>query len=133
MNATAIDHVNLKIPDDGKDAALDFYCDGLGFDADDLGVYESGEKPFFSIRLSPGSVLHLWPDADFEAPTGTNYDHVAIRLDESIAEVKATLDDAGIEILDEFEPLGATGTGPAVYVEGPFGYRVELKVESTET
>ena len=128
MDATTIDHVNLKIPEDGKSEALTFYRDGLGFGADRLDVYESGEKPFFSIRLSAGNVLHLWPDEDFEAPTGTNYDHVAIRLDEPIESVKEALDEAGIEVQNEFEPLGATGTGPAVYVEDPFGYRVELKV-----
>ena len=109
---------------------MGFYCDGLGFDADRLDAYESGEKPFFSIRFSAGSVLHLWPDADFEVSTGTNFDHVALRLDEPLERVKAALDEAGVETDQEFEPLGATGTGPAVYVEDPFGHRLELKVES---
>lgn len=129
MDAAAIDHVNLKIPADGTEAALDFYRDGLGFDADRLDAFESGEKPFFSIRLSAGSVLHLWPDAAFDAPTGTNFDHVAVRTEESIADVKATLEEAGVDVETEFEPLGATGTAPAVYVEDPFGYRIELKAE----
>lgn len=128
MDATTIDHVNLRIPEDGKKPALEFYCDRLGFEADRLAEFESGEKPFFAIRLTPGNVLHLWPDEGFEAPTETNFDHVAVRLNESIEAVKATLNDAGVEIDEEFEPLGATGTAPAVYVEDPFGYRLELKV-----
>lgn len=127
MDVATIDHVNLKIPADGTADALAFYCDGLGFEADRLDAFESGDKPFFSIRLTDENVIHCWPDEDFEAPSGVNYDHVAIRLAESIEDVKATLADAGIEVDREFEPLGATGTGPAVYVEDPFGYRVELK------
>lgn len=129
MDATAIDHVNLKIPADGKADALAFYCDGLGFAADRLDAFESGEKPFFSIRLTAGSVLHLWPDAAFEPPTGANFDHVAIRLDATVGEIEQTLAAADIEVDRSFEPLGATGTGPAVYVEDPFGYRLELKAE----
>ncbi|MFB6170330.1 MAG: VOC family protein [Haloarculaceae archaeon] len=130
MDAATIDHVNLKIPADGVDDALAFYRDGLGFEADRLDAYESGEKPFFAIRLTDENVLHLWPDDSFDPPTGTNFDHVAVRLDESIADVKATLDAAGIDVDREFEPLGATGTAPAVYVEDPFGYRLELKART---
>jgi lactoylglutathione lyase len=127
MDATAIDHVNLRIPADGADEALAFYCDGLGFEPARLERFESGEKPFFSIRLTAGSVLHLWPDAGFEAPTGANFDHVAIRLDETVGDVKETLAAAGVDVERESAPLGATGTAPAVYVEDPFGYRIELK------
>lgn len=127
MDATEIDHVNLKIPADGTDDALAFYRDGLGFAADRLAEYESGEKPFFSIRLADGCVLHLWPSKEFEAPTGANYDHVAVRLEEPIDAVRERLTDAGIDVDREGTPLGATGTAPAVYVEDPFGYTVELK------
>lgn len=129
MDATDIDHVNLRIPADGTADALDFYRDRLGFEADRLDAFEAGEKPFFAVRLAPGNVLHLWPDEAFEPPTGTNFDHVAVRLDEAVEDVKATLDEAGVDVQEEFEPLGATGTAPAVYVEDPFGYRIELKVE----
>jgi len=128
MDATAIDHVNLNIPSDGLEDAIAFY-ESLGFEADRLDEYESGEKPFFSIRLTAGAVLHLWPDEEFTPPSGENYDHVAIRVADSIEEVKETLDAADIEIENEMTPLGATGTAPAVYVIDPFGYRVELKTD----
>ncbi|MFA1609462.1 VOC family protein [Halobellus rubicundus] len=129
MNGTAIDHVKLQIPADGIETALAFYRDGLGFEIDGMDLYESGEKPFFSVRLAPGAVIHLEPSDDFAAPSRTAYDHVAVRVDDTIEGVEAALDDAGIEIDRRLDPLGATGVAPAVYVTDPFGYRIELKAE----
>ncbi|MFB6089505.1 MAG: VOC family protein [Halobellus sp.] len=129
MNGTAIDHVNLQIPDDGLDAALAFYRDALGFEIVGMDRYESGDKPFFSVRLAPDAVIHVQPSAEFEPPTRTAYDHVAVRVDDTIEGIESTLDDAGVEIDRRFEPLGATGVAPAVYVTDPFGYRIELKAE----
>ncbi|RLM90797.1 VOC family protein [Halobellus sp. Atlit-38R] len=129
MNATAIDHVKLHIPDEGIETALGFYRDALGFGIDGMDLYESGAKPFFSVRLAPGAVIHLQPSDEFEEPTKAAYDHVAIRVDETIDGIEATLDDAGVEIDRRLDPLGATGVAPAVYVTDPFGYRIELKAE----
>lgn len=126
MNVEAIDHVNLRIPEDGLDPAREFYVDALGFSLEGLDAFPD-EKPFFSVRLAEGCVLHLWPDERFEKPERENYDHVAIRVRESIDEVKQRLDAHDVEIVDKLEPLGATGVAPAVYIRDPFGYRVELK------
>jgi lactoylglutathione lyase len=129
MDGTAIDHVKLRIPADGIETALAFYRDALGFGIDGMDLYESGEKPFFSVRLAPGAVVHLEPDEAFAAPTQTAYDHIAVRVDDDIEGIEATLADAGIEIDRRLDPLGATGVAPAVYVTDPFGYRLELKAE----
>jgi catechol 2,3-dioxygenase-like lactoylglutathione lyase family enzyme len=127
VNARHIDHVNLRIPADGADDAREFYGDRLGFGIEDA-LYEADEKPFLDVRLSATGVLHLWPTTEFEPPTATNYDHVAIVVEESVEAIEADLDAAGIDVdrtLDS--PLGATGEAGAVYVRDPFGYRVELK------
>lgn len=127
MDVQEIDHVNLRIPKGGLDTARDFYVDALGFSIEGLDKFPD-EKPFFSVRLTGGCVLHLWPDEEFQEPLQReNYDHVAIRVDENVEDVKALLDDHDIAIEDEREPLGATGVAPAVYVRDPFGYRVEVK------
>lgn len=127
MQGRHIDHVNLRIPADGKADAEAFYRDGLGFGIEDA-RYEAGDKPFFDVRLSATAVLHLWPSEEFERPTATNFDHVCVVVEEDVDAVKARLDEAGIEIDDELaSPLGATGEAPSVYVVDPFGYRVELK------
>lgn len=127
MQARHIDHVNLRIPADGPDDAREFYGERLGFEIED-DHYESGEKPFFDVRLSPTAVIHCWPTEEFEPPTATNYDHVAVGVEESIEEIATELGAAGVEVEKRLDsPLGATGEGPAVYVRDPFGYRVELK------
>jgi len=127
MQARHIDHVNLRIPADGVDDAREFYGERLGFGIED-DSYAAGEKPFFDVRLTPEAVVHLWPTDSFEPPTATNYDHVAVLVEESIAEIEAELDEAGVEVEETLDsPLGATGEAPAVYVRDPFGYRVELK------
>ncbi|WP_144798730.1 VOC family protein [Halorubrum depositum] len=127
MQARHIDHVNLRIPEDGVADAREFYGERLGFGIEDA-LYAADEKPFFDVRLSATAVVHLWPTDEFEPPTATNYDHVAVVVEESIEEIEAELDAAGVEIEKTLDsPLGATGVAGAVYVRDPFGYRVELK------
>ncbi|MFC7324441.1 VOC family protein [Halorubrum rutilum] len=127
MQARHIDHVNLRIPEDGADDARGFYGERLGFGIEDA-LYAAGEKPFFDVRLSATGVIHCWPTDEFEPPTATNYDHVAVVVEEPIEEVEAELAEAGVEVEKTLDsPLGATGEAGAVYVRDPFGYRVELK------
>jgi catechol 2,3-dioxygenase-like lactoylglutathione lyase family enzyme len=127
MRARHIDHVNLRIPEDGAEEAREFYGEKLGFGIEDA-LYAADEKPFFDVRLSATAVIHLWPTDEFERPTETNYDHVAVVVEESVESIEAELDDAGVEVEKTLDsPLGATGEAGAVYVRDPFGYRVELK------
>lgn len=128
VNVSAIDHVNLRIPADGVDAALEFYRDALGLSVEGLDHYRAGDRSFFDVRLAPEHVIHLWPTASFDPPTGENYDHVALVVGGDIESVRADLERAGVPIENEIDaPLGATGRAPAVYVTDPFGYTVELK------
>ena len=127
MHVRAIDHVNLQIPVDGIETAVEFYDGLLGFDVENLELYESGEKGFFSFRLTETSVFHMRPMEDFQQPSGHSYDHVALLIDDPVDDVKQTLADAGVEIEKELEPLGATGVAPAIYVTDPFGYTIEIK------
>ena len=127
MKARHIDHVNLRIPEDGAADAREFYGEKLGFGIEDA-LYAADEKPFFDVRLSATAVIHLWPTDSFEGPTETNYDHVAVVVEESVDEIAAELAAAGVEVEQTLDsPLGATGEAGAVYVRDPFGYRVELK------
>lgn len=127
MNVRAIDHVNVRIPDSGVDQAVEFYTDVLEFEPEQLDAYRAGDRTLFSFRLGDTAVLHIRPVEEFEPPSGSNYDHFALVVDATVEEIKDRLDDAGIEIRRGGNPLGATGRAPAVYVEDPFGYVIELK------
>lgn len=129
MQGRAIDHVNIKIPDDRVDDAVDFYQHGLGFKPEQLDAYRNGDRTLFSFRISSTSLLHVRPvkPSEYEDPEGTNYDHFAIVLEADIDEIRDTLEEADIELRRTSNPLGATGRNPAAYVEDPFGYVIELK------
>jgi catechol 2,3-dioxygenase-like lactoylglutathione lyase family enzyme len=132
MNAAHLDHVNLRIPESRVDDAVNFYRETLGFRLEDLDAYQAGDRPIFSVRLSATSIIHLSPSESFEPPEARNFDHVAIVVDETIDELKAELGDAGVDIERESTPKGATGTAPAVYIQDPFGYRLEIKSSHAE-
>lgn len=127
MDVRAIDHVNFLIPEDRVDEALAFYRDALGFGVEDLEAYREGDRPLFSFRLGESCVIHVSPTDEFEAPSEQNFRHVCLVVEATREEVKAKLDEAGYEVRRESNPLGATGRNPAVYVEDPFGYVLELK------
>lgn len=129
MDATGIDHVNLRIPEDAVEEVREFYVDALGFSLEGLDRYRDGEKSFYTVRLGEDCVVHLRPDESFETPPGTGYDHLAVRVDADIDAVKTRLDAHGVVVEQELEPLGATGVAPAVYVRDPFGYLLELKAD----
>lgn len=128
MNVRRIDHVNLRVPEEGVETAVRFYADRLGFDIEGLERYREGEQSFFDVRLAPAHVIHLWPTASFDPPEGNNYDHVALVVEADIAALKTALREAGVAVQSERQaPRGAIGEAPAVYVEDPFSYRIELK------
>lgn len=127
MRARAIDHVNLRIPEAEVEAALGFYRDVLGFEPENLEQYRSGERSIFSFRLGESSVIHVRPVSDFEPPTDANFDHVAVVVETTAEAVRERLEDAGVEVVREGNPLGATGRNPAVYARDPFGYLLEFK------
>jgi len=128
MDVATIDHVTVHVPADGVEAAVAFYGETLGFDVEGMDDHEAGEKPFFDVRLGPRNVLHVWPLAEFEAPDGRGYDHLALLVDEPLDDLLAGLEERGVEIERRMDaPRGATGAAPGAYLRDPFGYRVELK------
>lgn len=126
MGARRIDHVNIRIPDDGVDKAVAFYHGVLGFEPAKLDLYRSGERTSFAFRISDEALLHVRPVEEFVEPDGTSYDHCCILVDD-LEEYRHRFQTNDVDILREGTPWGATGRAPAVYVEDPFGYRIELK------
>lgn len=138
MDALAIDHVNLRYPADRLEDVIEFYCEKLGF-SPELLAYDDEGDPYvdhpshFSVRLNDECLIHMTPAADpdvvnrYTDEERTGFDHVSIIVEAPIEDIKRRLDDADVEIHREFEPGGATGVGPAVFVVDPVGYMLELK------
>ena len=124
-----IDHLVLRISD--LDAMLHFYCSALGCTVerrkDDIGL----------IQLRAGrSLIDLVPvdgtlgQAGGAAPgkEARNLDHFCLRLDPfDEAEIRAHLEEFGIEVGDVELRYGAEGVGPSIYLTDPEGNVVELK------
>lgn len=127
MDVTSLDHVALRIPEDGVKQVLAFYGDALGLELENVDRYDRGDLDVVSARVSETGIIHFRPVAAFESPTDHSYDHLAITVADSIEDIKRRLREAGIEITVADTRLGATGTAPAVYVRDPFGYRLEIK------
>ncbi|MFB6167190.1 MAG: VOC family protein [Candidatus Nanohaloarchaea archaeon] len=133
METAGIDHVNIRIPEDGVDEALEFYRGVLGMEPEKLDLYREGERTSFAFRISRGSLLHVRPVEDFETPEDHSFDHFCILFEGGIEDLKEALEEGGVGIEREGTPWGAEGRGPAVYVRDPFGYLVELKKATSTT
>lgn len=127
MQPRRIDHLNVRIPNDGVDDAVAFYRDLLGFEVRNLDAVRAGDRSLFTCYCDGECVMHLRPDDDFTPPDGSNFDHLAVVLDADEAALRRALDDAGVTIDRERDRSAREGADVALYVRDPFGYGVELR------
>lgn len=123
-----IDHVVFLVDD--MDKALGFYRDLLGckvgYEYPNLGM----------VQVWAGvSLIVLWdithPGAKRAIPpisNGRNVDHVCLALGRfDPDEMKKFLEASEIQIVEEANHGGARGVGYSIYVNDPFGNKLELK------
>ena len=120
MTLTRIDHVQLAMPPGGEDAARGFYRDLLGLD-------EEPKPAELAARggcwFGSGAVrLHLGVEADFRP---AHKAHPALRV-AGFEALLADLRDAGCAVREDGDFEGAA----RVYVDDPFGNRLELIAET---
>lgn len=128
MRATAIDHVNLRFPDDRLAEVIEFYVDKLGFESgfDDPYAAVRDDPGLFALELGGGCRLFVNPSDAFD-PDATNYRHVALRIPETPTALRERLDEEGIAVDSEAErERDPVGRYTSYYVSDPFGYTVEL-------
>ncbi|HEY8057402.1 MAG TPA: VOC family protein [Acidimicrobiales bacterium] len=116
MPVVGIDHVQLAMPAGGEDEATTFY-EGL------LGLPRVPKPDPLAARggcwfEATGVKVHLGVEADFRPARKA---HPALVVDD-LAELAARLRAAGIQVREGEDPSGR----PQLYVEDPFGNRVEL-------
>lgn len=126
MDAERIDHINLRIPKESVEEALNFYRDLLDFEPYKLEEYRSDERTSFFLRQGD-VLLNIRSKEDFERPDRKNLDHFCILVNDDIDELKDRLEENDVEVLRQGNPLGTEGRAPAIYIRDPFGYVIELK------
>jgi len=122
-----IDHINLRIPENGVSRAVEFYENILGFDTWKMEEYKSNERTSFFFKIGEEALLNIRPKKDFKTPERRNYDHFCILVDVDIGMLEEELKQNNYSILRKGKPLGSQGRAKSLYVEDPFGYVVELK------
>jgi len=124
-------HTMLRVRD--LDAALRFYCDGLGMRLLRRKDYPGGRFTLAFVGYGDEAdtavleLTHNWPTPEGLArdyQLGTAFGHVAIGVDD----IRATCDALrarGVRITREPGPM-QHGTTVIAFVEDPDGYKVEL-------
>lgn len=115
-----LDHVQLAMPAGGEDAARTFYGGLLGLTEvpKPAPLAARGGCWFVGAGAGSGVAIHLGVDADFMPARKA---HVALLVDD-LAGLRATLDDAGANTIDDDSPFGVR----RFYAFDPFGNRLEL-------
>lgn len=121
MPITQIDHVQLAMPPGGEDAARGFYRNLLGFS-------EEAKPAELAARggcwFRSGTVrVHLGVETDFRAACKA---HPALRV-EGFEHLVTGLRAAGCAVREDGDFEGAA----RVYVDDPFGNRIELIAEAS--
>jgi len=129
IHIAALDHVVLNVAD--VDASLHFYGDALGLPVERLAEFRAGTVKFPSLRLSPVTILDLFPPAMHAtgAKPGVNMNHLAFDIDATPPQIEAFLRERKIELLgqDGDNNFGARGNAYCFYVRDPDGNLVELR------
>jgi predicted enzyme related to lactoylglutathione lyase len=113
----SLQHVSVPMPAGGQGAARGFYGALLGLAEREVPPkLDASELVWF--RVGEGLELHLY-ESEEPAPRAQ---HFCLRLDVGLDELRARLEDAGVEVADTVEIVGR----PRFMCRDPFGNRVEL-------
>lgn len=115
MPQLSVQHIALDVDD--LDAALAFYCDGLGLTLADRPKVLGDNGAW--LEVGDGHQIHLVANEAFVAPTTSQ--HIAFGVTDCDAAV-AELRGKGIEVSDPFD----IGAGRQAFLNDPAGNLLEL-------
>lgn len=126
MKVKRIDHINIRIPLEGINDALNFYKEVLGLETKKLEAYKRGERTSFFMKAGPTSMINIRPKEGFEQPNDTNFDHFCL-VTEDYEKTKEKIKESDVEIIRKSNPTGSKGRNPSIYIRDPFNYKIEIK------
>ena len=124
----ALDHVVLEVRDVEVSAA--FYRRVLGLAPVRLAEWKRGEAPFVSARVSPETIVDLFPPGFWRNKRrAQNPNHVCFTLSQAgVAAVRRRLKRLRVPIVQESpRNYGARGWGVSLYFLDPDGVRLEAR------
>jgi catechol 2,3-dioxygenase-like lactoylglutathione lyase family enzyme len=120
VRITGIDHVVFNVTD--VERAVAWWRDLLGLEPLRLEEWRRGEVPFVSVRISPTTIIDLFP----RERTGENVNHVALRVED--ADLDEIVASGRFDVIrGPLELFGAEGQGHGIYVRDPDGNEIELR------
>lgn len=136
FTVTAMDHIVLNVRD--MERVLDFYINVLGLTGERLEEFRQGTVPFPSVRISPDTLIDLFPVAggadDTPAATPAVLNHFCLVIDKTdMARVVEHLERHGVTILQgPVTRWGAHGNGTSIYIHDPENRQVEIRYYDPE-
>lgn len=129
LHIAELDHVVLRVGD--VERSTRFYCDVLGCEEErrieELGLYQLRAGRALIDLVDVASPLGRAGGAAAGAEA-RNMDHFCVRLDPfDEGEIRALLEEHGVEAGPTQQRYGAGGTGPSLYIRDPDENVVELK------
>jgi catechol 2,3-dioxygenase-like lactoylglutathione lyase family enzyme len=122
MRVTGLDHVVFVVSD--VEASVRWYQDLLGVEVERLDQWRNGEVIFVSLRITPTTIIDLFPSN--EPAPGTGIDHVALVVEDVDLDELAARPGLAIES-GPSDLWGARGNGRGVYLRDPDRNLVELR------
>ncbi|MBI3329554.1 MAG: VOC family protein [Nitrospinae bacterium] len=128
---SAMDHIVLNVED--IDRSLNFFTQVLGLETERVEQFHKKEVPFPSVRVSPETVIDLFPMKPGEAlargPGLQNLNHFTMVVEAADFEAfQKHLGEHGVTIEEgPGRRWGARGYGMSVYFKDPDGNRIEVR------
>ncbi|WP_029896080.1 VOC family protein [Desulfohalovibrio reitneri] len=133
------DHIALNAAD--PEALLRFYRDVIGLEEESAEEWRRGEVPFPSLRVSPDTLINifpprLWrknrenePDHAPEPEHGPGFNHFCLALDrQAWTDLLARLDKVSVGLEEgPVQRWGARGMAEAVYFRDPENNKIEAR------
>ena len=125
-----LDHIAINMIHEAE--MLRFYRDTLAFPPERMDAYRSGNVPFPSFRLTPDTIIDLFPKAMWKTmPEGgtDRFNHFCYALDKQNWDaLQQRLKEAAIAIEEgPVERWGAHGDAISVYFRDPDGNLIEAR------
>ncbi|HEY3834736.1 MAG TPA: VOC family protein [Acidimicrobiia bacterium] len=131
LNVTGLDHIVLVSAD--VERSLAFYTGVLGLEPERLSEWRRGEVPFPSVRITPTTIIDLFPASMASHPPadpaipGRNLDHMCLVIEPTDLDALASSGTVDVVSGPTDGLFGAQGYARSLYVRDPDGNTVELR------